>query len=144
MSVDIRQIGIFGFSFSRGFDQTWFNLWLKEDGYSMDLYQDVETDDGDDDPIESAVMITFEQGEDLLRRAFAEGRIEEWKEVYTPDDEGVDTDLSWTLDVDDPQENDLAFSSGNGKLPPRDMLMGVLDAIRAYEPRFALCFEELR
>ena len=144
MSVDIRQIGIFGFSFSRGFDQTWFNLWLKEDGYSMDLYQDVETDDGDDDPIESAVMTTFEQGEDLLRRAFAEGRIEEWKEVYTPDDEGVDTDLSWTLDVDDPQENDLAFSSGNGKLPPRDMLMGVLDAIRAYEPRFALCFEELR
>ena len=144
MSVDIRQIGIFGFSFSRGFDQTWFNLWLKEDGYSMDLYQDVETDDGDDDPIESAVMITFEQGEDLLRRAFAEGRIEEWKEAYMPDDEGVDTDLSWTLDVDDPQENDLAFSSGNGKLPPRDMLMGVLDAIRAYEPRFALCFEELR
>ena len=144
MSVDIGQIGIFGFSFSRGFDQTWFNLWLKEDGYSMDLYQDVETDDGDDDPVESAVMITFEQGEDLLRRVFAEGRIEEWKEAYTPDDEGVDTDLSWTLDVDDPQENDLAFSSGNGKLPPRDMLMGVLDAIRAYEPRFALCFEELR
>ena len=144
MSVDIKQIGIFGFSFSRGFDQTWFNLWLKEDGYSMDLYQDVETDDGDDDPIESAVMITFEQGEDLLRRAFAEGRIEEWKEAYTDDDEGVDTDLSWTLDVDDPQENDLAFSSGNGKLPPRDMLMGVLDAIRAYEPRFAMCFEELR
>ena len=144
MSVDIRQIGIFGFSFSRGFDQTWFNLWLKEDGYSMDLYQDVETDDGDDDPIESAVMITFEQGEDLLRRAFAEGRIEEWKEAYTADDEGVDTDLSWTLDVDDPQENDLAFSSGNGKLPPRDMLMVELDAIRAYEPRFAMCFEELR
>jgi len=144
MSVDIKQIGIFGFSFSRGFDQTWFNLWLKEDGYSMDLYQDVETDDGDDDPIESVEKITFEQGEDLLRRAFADGRIDEWKEAYKPGDEGVDTDLSWTLDVDDPQENDLAFSSGNGKLPPRDMLMGVLNAIRAYEPRFALCFEELR
>ena len=144
MSVDIKQIGIFGFSFSRGFDQTWFNLWLKEDGYSMDLYQDVETDDGDDDPIESVEKITFEQGEDLLRRAFADGRIDEWKEAYKPEDEGVNTDLSWTLDVDDPQENDLAFSSGNGKLPPRDMLMGVLNAIRAYEPRFALCFEELR
>ena len=26
MGVDIKQIGIFGLSFSRGFDQTWLNL----------------------------------------------------------------------------------------------------------------------
>ena len=144
MSVDIKQIGTFGVSFSRGFDQTWFNLWHKEDGYSMDLYQDVEYDDGDDEPIESMVMITFEQGEDLLRRAFDEGRIEEWADTYGADDEGMVTDLSWTLDVDDLQEDDILFSSGNGKLPPRELTMGLLAAIRAYEPRFAMCFEELR
>ena len=82
-------------------------------------------------------------GRNLLRRAFADGRIEEWKEAYTADDEGIDTDLSWTLDIDGENDADLAFSSGNGKLPPRDMTMGVLEAIRAYEPRFATCFKEL-
>lgn len=72
MGVDIKQIGIFGLSFSRGFDQTWLNLWRKEDGYSLDLYQDVEAEDDetDDDPIDSAVKISFEEGEEMLRRFF--------------------------------------------------------------------------
>lgn len=146
MGVDIKQIGIFGLSFSRGFDQTWLNLWRKEDGYSLDLYQDVEAEDDetDDDPIDSAVKISFEEGEEMLRRVFEEGRIEEWAPAYSEDDEGMDTDLSWTLDIDDLQENDLLFSSGNGKLPPREMIMGALAAIRAFEPRFAMCFKALR
>lgn len=145
MSIDIKQIGIFGLSFSRGFDQTWLNLWRKEDGYSLDFYQDVEGDDeADDDSIDSAVKISFEEGEDLLRRVFEEGRIEEWAAAYSAGDEGMDTDLNWTLDIDDLQENDLLFSSGNGKLPPREMIMSALTALRAYEPRFAMCFKALR
>ena len=144
MGIDIKQIGIFGLSFSRGFDQTWLNLWRKEDGYSLDLYQDVEAEDDetDDDPIESAVKISFEEGEELIRRVFEEGRIEEWAPAYSADDEGMDTDLAWTLDVDGLDEEDLLFSSGNGKLPPREMTMGVIRAIQSAEPRFAACFEE--
>lgn len=144
MSIDIKEIGIFGLSFSRGFDQTWLNLWRKEDGYSIDLFQDVETDDGDDEIVNTAVKISFDQGESLLRQAFEAGQVEDWRETYSSGDEGLDTDLSWTLDIDDLEEKDLLLSSGNGKLPPRDMIMGVLDAIRVYEPKFATCFEELR
>ena len=141
MKTDIKEIAIFGLSFSKGFDQVWFNLWLKDDGYSMDFYQ--FTDD-DDEPLESATMISSEQGEELLLRMFENGRVEDWKDAYTAADEGVDTDLNWTLDVDGPNESDLIFSSGNGKLPPRAMTMGVIDAIRKYEPSFALCFDELK
>ena len=65
MKTDIKEIAIFGLSFSKGFDQVWFNLWLKDDGYSMDFYQ--FTDD-DDEPLESATMISSEQGEELLLR----------------------------------------------------------------------------
>ena len=141
MGIDIKEIAVFGLSFSEGFDQTWFNLWRKEDGYSMDLYQFV---DDDDEPVETATKITFEQGEELLRRAFEEGRIEEWAPAYTAADDGMATELAWTLDVDGPDDADILFSSGNGKLPPREMTMGLLSVIRSYEPNFARCFEELR
>ena len=140
--MDVKTIGIFGLSFSRGFDQTWVNLWRKDDGYSLDFFQDVETDDGDDEPIDTATKVSFEQGEALLERIFAEGRVEEWAPAYSSGDEGMDTDLAWTLDVDDLDEVDLLFSSGNGKLPPREMIMGVIAAIQSAEPRFAACFEE--
>ena len=55
MGVDIKQIGIFGLSFSRGFDQTWLNLWRKEDGYSLDLYQDVEAEDDETDDVAASI-----------------------------------------------------------------------------------------
>lgn len=140
--MDVKTIGIFGLSFSRGFDQTWFNVWRKDDGYSLDFFQDVETDDGDDEPIDTATKVSFEQGEALLERIFAEGRVEEWASIYSSGDEGMDTDLAWTLDVDGLDEEDILFSSGNGKLPPREMTMGVITAIQSAEPRFAACFEE--
>lgn len=145
MEVDIKQIGIFGLSFSRGLDQAWVNLWRKEEGYSIDFFQDAESDDDDEDEIiQSETMISFDEGEELLRRAFADGLINEWKQSYGSSDEGVDTDMSWTLDIDDLEEKDLFLSSGNGKLPPRGMILGVLEAIRVHEPRFAMCFKELR
>ena len=145
MAVDIEDIGTLGLSFSKGFDQTWFNLWRKEDCFSADFYQDVESDDDDvdDDPIETSSKIPLEEGEALLKRILDEGRVDEWKQAYTDSDEGMDTDLSWTLDIDDLQDGDLFFSSGNGKLPPRDLTMGILGAIRTVEPRFAACFADL-
>ena len=152
MTTDIKSIGIFGLSFSRGLDQTWFNLWHKDNGYSADFTQmiiSVDDDDDDDDDapqryIETSEMISFEQGEELLRRAFEDGGIESWKPQYSANDEGVDTDMSWTLDVDDLEEQDIIFVSGNGKLPPREQMMGVIEAIRTVVPEFGKCFEELR
>jgi hypothetical protein len=148
MKTDISQIGIFGLSFSRDLDQTWFNLWRKDEGYSADLYQFVMDDDADDDAdefIETSVMISFEQGEALLTRAFEDGRIEEWETSYAAadDNDGIQTEWAWTLDIDDLQEGDLIFSSGNGKLPPHDMIAGVVEAIRTCEPGFAKCIKEL-
>ncbi len=108
----------------------------------MDIYQDVEDDESEEDElIQRETMISFEQGEALFRRIFEDGRIEEWEASYSGDPE---TDLSWTLDVDDLQEQDMIFSSGNGKLPPRELMMGVIEAIRAGEPEFARCFPEFR
>lgn len=145
MDLDIKQIGIFGLSFSRGLDQSWVNLWRKEEGYSIDFFQDADSDvDEDDDFIQSETMISFEEGEEVLRRVFEDGRISEWKQSYTSADEGIETNISWTLDIDDLEEKDLFLSSGNGKLPPRDMIMGALEAFRVHEPHFAMCFKELR
>ena len=144
MNIDVREIGTFGISFSRGFDQTWFNVWRKEDGFSVDFYQDVEGgEDDDDDPIEVMSKVSIEEGEALLRRSVDAGKVDEWSESYSSSDEGMDVDLSWTLDIDDLNDGDLFFSSGNGKLPPRELTLGVLDGIRSSEPRFAMCFAEL-
>ena len=144
MQTDIKDIGIFGLSFSKGFDQTWFNLWCKEDGYSMDFYQDVEDEESDEiEPIETVTKISFEKGEEILRRIFENGQVEEWEDSYSGGS-NPETDLSWTLDVDGIDGQDMLFSSGNGKLPPLEMMMGVIEAIRTGEPDFARCFPEFR
>jgi hypothetical protein len=146
MNIDVRNIGIFGLSFSRGFDQTWFNLWRKEDGYSMDLFQNVESDDEDDDEeiIDTKVMISFEEGERILQSILDDGHVGKWAGNYNDVRDAEDSELTWTLDIDDLDEEDLFFSSGNGKMPQREWMMGVLDAIRTGEPGFGLCFKELR
>ena len=144
MNVDIKQIGIFGLSFSKGFDQTWLNLWRKDDGYSLDFYQNVETDDEDDDVVDSKVMISTEAGEDLLCRVLEDGKVEQWADTYTSENGEAGYSFSWTIDIDDLEENDLLFSSGNGVIPQKALFMAVLEAVRAYEPRFAMGFEGLR
>ena len=143
MSIDIKKIGTFGISFSKGLDQTWFNLWLKDYGYSMDFYQNVEdeTSDDEDEIIDTSEKITFEQGEEILRQVLENGRIEEWKSQYTVNDEGVATDLSWTIDIDDINDADMLFLSGNGKFPPLEEMKAVIRAIRVGEERFAKCFK---
>ncbi len=146
MAIDIKQIGTFGISFSKGLDQTWFNLWRKDYGYSMDLYQSVvdEESEEDDEVINTVKRISFEQGEDILRQVFENGRLEEWKTRYTESDEGPTTELNWTIDVDDTADADMLLISGNWKLPPNGWMAEVLRAVRTGEENFAKCFKELQ
>lgn len=144
MPIDIKQIGTFGISFSRDLDQTWFNLWRKDYGYSMDLYECVESDDpdADDEIINTTKKISFEQGETMLAEIFAQGHLEEWQARYLPTDDGPETTLNWTIDVDDTADQDMLLLSGNWKLPPNDWMQAVLRVIRTGEERFAKCFKE--
>lgn len=145
MAIDMKQIGTFGISFSRDLDQTWFNLWKKDYGYSMDFYQNVEDDDSEEDEIiNTEKKISFEEGEAILKNIFEKGHLEEWKLQYTKEDEGQDTELNWTIDVDDLNDADLLLLSGNWKLPPNHWMDEVLTAIRAGEKDFAKCFKEFR
>lgn len=144
MAIDVKQIGTFGLSFSRGLDQTWFNLWRKEDGFSMDLYEMVESDDpdADDEIIDTKKRISLELGDSILRNALEKGCLEEWKLRYLKDDEGIDSELNWTIDIDDTENNDLLLLSGNWKLPPNGWMTEVIKAIREGEENFAKCFKE--
>ncbi len=146
MAIDITTIGTFGISFSKGLDQTWFNLWRKDWGYSMDLYQAVDDEDSDedDDIIQTVKKITLEQGEIILREVFEKGHLEEWKTRYTAEDNGPATELNWTIDVDDTADQDLMLISGNWKMPPCGWMDAVLAAIRTGEPEFGKCFKDLR
>lgn len=145
MAIDITQIGTFGISFSRDLDQTWFNLWRKDYGFSMDLYQAVEDEDSDEDDeiINTVKKISTEQGETILRAVFDKGHLEEWKTQYSKGDEGLDTTLNWTIDVDDVEDQDMLLISGNWKLPPNGWMAEILRAIRMGEPDFGKCFKDL-
>ena len=144
--MDVTQIGAFGVSFSRGLDQTWLNLNRRDGGFSVEFYQFVEDEDSDED--DEIIDVTFEigaaQGEEILRRAFAQGRLEEWEQQYTDKPDAVPTDLNWTIDVDDCAGADMVLFSGNGKLPPLEWMRGVLEGVRLGEDRFARCFKEFR
>ena len=146
MPIDIKKVGTLGVSFSRGLDQTWFNLILKDDGYCAEFYQNVEDEDSDEDDeiFDEKTMISFARGEEVLRGVFEAAGLENWKTQYSGGDEGPATDLNWTIDVDDPADADLLMVSGNGKLPPEERMEAVIAAIRTAEDRFARCFKEFR
>ena len=146
MSIDIKEIGTLGISFSRGLDQTWLNLIRKDEGYTLEFYQNVEDEDSDEDDeiIDISSVIPFAQGEEILLQVFEKGRLETWKSQYTASDDGQKTDLNWTIDIDDRKNADLMMISGNGMLPPDGMMSGVIDAVRAAEPRFSACFRDFR
>ena len=144
--MDVKQIGAFGVSFSRGLDQTWFNLNRKNGGFSIDFYQFVEDEDSDeeDEIIDIKFEISEELGEEIIRQAFEKGRLEDWDLQYTDQPEAVATDLNWTIDIDDSSDADMFLFSGNGKLPPLEWMNGVLEAVRLGEDRFARCFRQFR
>lgn len=144
MAIDIKQIGEFGVSFSKALDQTWFFMKKVDTGYSMSLYQLV--DDGSDrenDLVDKTTIISFEQGEAILRQVFENACLEQWKKRYTQDDDGPTTELNWTIDVDDLDCKDMLMVSGNWKFPPNGWMTEVLRALRTGEAEFGKCFKDL-
>ena len=145
MATDIKMIGEFGVSFSKGLDQTWFILKKHEFGYAMSLYQFVEDDsDSENDPIDTTKKISFEQGENILRQVFEKACLEQWEKQYTKADIGPITELNWTIDVDDLDGNDMMMVSGNWKFPPNGWMTEVIRAVRTGEPAFGKCFRDLQ
>ncbi len=146
MAIDIKEIGTLGISFSRGLDQTWLNLLRRDEGYTVEFYQNVEDEDSDeeDEIIDTSFAISLEQGEKILQEIFEKGRLDVWKGQYTASDNGQKTDLNWTIDIDDRKDADLMMVSGNGMLPPDGMMSCVIEAVRAAEQRFAACFRDFR
>ncbi|MBR3544564.1 MAG: hypothetical protein IKN76_00735 [Oscillospiraceae bacterium] len=142
--MDVKTIGAFGISFSRGLDQTWFNLNRVGSGFTIDFYQFVEDEDSDEDDevIDVRLEIPEELDEKILAEAFEKGRLEEWDLQYTDKADAVPTDLNWTIDVDDNDGADMLLISGNGKLPPPELMNSVLAAVRLGEDRFARCFRQ--
>ena len=146
MAIDTKTIGAFGVSFSRGMDQTWVNLWRKENGFLLEFFQNVEDMDSEeeDEIINVRETIELAVGDEILRRAFAEGCLEDWPLQYTAGGEGEDSDLTWTIDVDDLADRDLLLLSGNRKLPPDGRMRAVIAAVRLGEDRFMRCFPDFR
>ena len=144
--MDVKTIGAFGISFSRGLDQTWFNLNRRDTGFTIDFYQFVEDEDSDeeDEIIDTTEEISAELGEEIISRAFELGRLEEWDLQFTDKPDAVPTDLNWTIDIDDINGADLFLFSGNGRLPALELMNGVLSAVRLGEDRFARCFRQFR
>ena len=146
MAIDVHTIGAFGVSFSRGMDQSWVNMWRKDDGFLVEFFQNFEDMDSDEDDeiISVNEKIGVELGEEIIRRAFAEGGLEAWQPQYAGGDAGQDTELNWTVDVDDNAGADLLLLSGNRKLPPDGRMTAVVQAIRLGEDRFMRCVREFR
>jgi len=146
MAIDVSKIGAFGVSFSRGMDQSWVNMWRKEDGFLVEFFQNFEDMDSDEDDeiINEDSKISFELGEQIISRAFADGQLEQWQAQYSPSDNGAETELNWTIDVDDNSGADLMLLSGNRKLPPDDLMSAVVTAVRLCEDRFMRCVREFR
>ena len=144
--MDVKTIGAFGISFSRGLDQTWFNLNRVGSGFTIDFYQFVEDEDSDEDDeiISENGKISIELGEEIIARAFSDAQLDQWQTQYGASDEGVATDLNWTIDVDDNAGADLLLLSGNRKLPPNDWMAAVVQAVRLAEDRFMRCVREFR
>ena len=146
MAIDLQTIGAFGVSFSRGMDQTWVNMWRKDDGFLVEFFQNFEDLDSDEDDeiISVNEKISFELGDEVIHRAFADGHLEEWQPQYRDSDDGTASDLNWTIDVDDNAGADLLLLSGNRKLPPNDWMTAVVQAVRLGETRFMKCVREFR
>ena len=146
MAIDAKNIGAFGVSFSRGMDQTWVNMWRKDDGFLVEFFQNFEDMDSDEDDeiISENGKISIELGEEIIARAFSDAQLDQWQAQYGASDEGVATDLNWTIDVDDNAGADLLLLSGNRKLPPNDWMAAVVQAVRLGEDRFMRCVREFR
>ena len=144
MAVNAKEVGAFGVSFSRGMDQTWVNMYRREQGFLVEFFQNFEDreSDEDDEIIDEDTVISFELGEKVIAAAFENAQLELWQTQYTEKDEGPASELFWTIDVDDNADADLLLLSGNRKLPPNDRMTAVIEAVRLCEDRFMRCVKE--
>ena len=146
MAIDTKNIGAFGVSFSRGMDQSWVNMWRKDDGFLVEFFQNFEDMDSDEDDeiISENSKLSIELGEEIIARAFSNAQLDQGQAQYGAADEGAATELNWTIDVDDNTGADLLLLSGNRKLPPNDWMAAVVQAVRLGEDRFMRCVREFR
>ena len=146
MAIDAKNIGAFGVSFSRGMDQSWVNMWRKDDVFLVEFFQNFEDMDSaeDDEIISENSKISIVLGEEIIACAFSDAQLDQWQAQYGAADEGAATDLNWTIDVDDNAGADLLLLSGNRKLPPNDWMSAVVQAVRLGEDRFMRCVREFR
>lgn len=144
MTIDVKNIGAFGVSFSRGMDQTWVNMYRREQGFLVEFFQNFEDreSDEDDEIFDEDTTIPFALGEQVIAAAFENAHLKAWKSQYTDADDGPVSDLNWTIDVDDNSDADLLLLSGNRKLPPNDAMTAVIEAVRLCENRFMRCVKE--
>ena len=146
MAINAKDVGAFGVSFSRGMDQTWVNLYRREQGFLMEFFQNFEDRDSDEDDeiLDEDAIISFEKGEEIIAAALENAQLEAWQSQYTEQDDGPASDLNWTIDVDDNDDADILLLSGNRKLPPNDWMRAAVEAVRSAEPRFMQCVREFR
>ena len=144
MTIDVKNIGEFGVSFSKDLDQTWFFMKKLPYGYAIQRYELIE-DDSDEgiSSVDTTQKVPFEQGEAILRQVFEDACLEQWKQRYTQDDEGPAVELNWTIDVDDLDGNDIMMISGNWKFPAEGWMEKILQILRTAEPEFGKCFKDL-
>ena len=144
MAINAKDVGAFGVSFSRGMDQTWVNMYRREQGFLVEFFQNFEDreSDEDDEIFDEDAMISFELGEQVIAAAFENAQLEAWQPQYGETDEGPASELFWTIDVDDNADADLLLLSGNRKLPPSDAMTAVIEAVRLCENRFMRCVKE--
>ena len=143
MAIDVKNIGMFGVSFSRAMEQTWLVLERREQDFRVAFFQNFDTEDDQDDGVFNEYSsVSHELGEQVIAAAFNNAHLENWKIQYNGGDDGLPSDLNWTIDVDDNSGADLLLLSGNWTLPPNELMTPVIEAIRLCEDRFMRCVKK--
>ena len=139
MDLDASKIGVLGINLRSGFDQTWLTFWRKEDRFELDLFAMI----GDEDPVQENPSIPIEEGERAIAQAIEQGGIEGWAAIYDAASAEAVPGMIWTLDIDDLEQNDVMFVSGNEGVPSKAQFMALIDAARLVVPAFAEGMEGL-
>ena len=133
MELEATRIGVFGINLRSGFDQTWLTFWRKENRFELDLFAMI----GDEDPVQENPSISIEDGERAIAQAIEQGGIGEWEAVYDAAAAETVPGMIWTLDIDDLEQNDVMFVSGNEGVPSKAQFMALIEAARLVVPNFA-------
>ena len=139
MELDASKIGVFGINLRSGFDQTWLTFWRKEGFFELDLFAMI----GDEDPVQENPSISIEDGERAIAQAIEQGAVGTWEAGYDAEAAETVPGMIWTLDIDDLEQNDIMFVSGNEGVPSKAQFMALIEAARLVVPNFAEGMEGL-